>query len=545
MQLILPVASALALLGTVPGLAAQAAPAARIAAAIRPESYRAHLTFLADDALEGRAPATRGGDLAAKYVAAQFARLGLEPAGDDGSFFHRIPVVGLTPDPELELEAPERRTLRYRDDYVLWSMRDEAEVEVTAPALFVGYGIDAPESAWNDFAGADVKGKVIVALVNDPGLRDATLFRGSELTYYGRWTYKLEEAERQGAAAILLVHTTESATYPWSTVTGSWGKAQVRLARTATPLLLAGWLSEETAGRLVAAGGQDLAALSVQAARPGFRAVPLGVTIRAKVRSTLTRSETMNVVARLPGTGPRSSEAVLIGGHYDHLGIGLPVAGDSIYNGAQDNASGTAGVLALAEAFVASGARPARSLLFMAFGAEESGLIGSEAFARRPTIPLRQLAAVMNVDVVNLYGRTRDIGALGSEHSSLGDTFAAAARAEGLQVVEDRNARTEGSFFRSDHFPFAKAGVPALSLASGLDFVDRPAGWGQAQRDAYRAERYHRPQDELFPSFSVEGAVQQLRVVARLVLAAADAPRQPSWKPTSEFAEVGRARMAR
>jgi Zn-dependent M28 family amino/carboxypeptidase len=409
----------------------------------------------------------------------------------------------------------------------------------------VGYGIDAPESAWNDFAGADVKGTVIVALVNDPGLRDATLFRGSELTYYGRWTYKLEEAERQGAAAILLVHTTESATYPWSTVTGSWGKTQVRLARTATPLLLAGWLNEETAGRLFAAGGQDLAALSVQAARPGFRAVPLGVTIRAKVRSTLTRSETMNVVARLPGTGPRSSEAVLIGGHYDHLGIGMPVAGDSIYNGAQDNASGTAGVLALAEAFVAVGARPARSLLFMAFGAEESGLIGSEAYARRPTIPLRQLAAVMNVDVVNLYGRTRDIGALGSEHSSLGESFAAAARAEGLQLVEDRNVRTEGSFFRSDHFPFAKAGVPALSLASGLDFVDRPAGWGQAQREAYRSERYHRPQDELFPSYSVEGAVQQLRVVARLVLAAADAPQQPTWKPTSEFAEVGRARTAR
>jgi Zn-dependent M28 family amino/carboxypeptidase len=236
---------------------------------------------------------------------------------------------------------------------------------------------------------------------------------------------------------------------------------------------------------------------------------------------------------------------VLIGGHYDHLGIGMPVAGDSIYNGAQDNASGTAGVLALAEAFVAAGARPARSLLFMAFGAEESGLIGSEAYARRPTIPLRQLAAVMNVDVVNLYGRTRDIGALGSEHSSLGETFATAARAEGLQVVEDRNARTEGSFFRSDHFPFAKAGVPALSLASGLDFVDRPAGWGQAQRDAYRSERYHRPQDELFPSYSVEGAVQQLRVVARLVLTAADAPQQPTWKPTSEFAEVGRARTAR
>jgi len=545
MQPLPSLACAFALLGAVPMLAAQAAPATRVAAALSPEAYRAHLTFLADDALEGRAPATRGGDLAAKYVAAQFARLGLEPAGDDGSFFHRIPVVALTPDPELEVAAPERRSLRYRDEFVLWSMRDEPEVEVAAPAVFVGYGIDAPEANWNDFAGADVQGKIIVALVNDPGLRDAALFRGKELTYYGRWTYKLEEAERQGAAAILLVHTTESATYPWSTVTGSWGKTQVRLARTATPLLMAGWLSEETAGRLFAAGGQDLAALSEQAARPGFRAVPLGVTLRAKVRSSLTSSETVNVVARLPGKGPRSTEAVLIGGHYDHLGIGMPVDGDSIYNGALDNASGTAGVLALAEAFVAGRVQPERSLLFMTFGAEESGLIGSEAYARRPTIPLRQLAAVLNVDVLNLYGRTRDIGALGSEHSSLGASFAAAARAEGLRIVEDEMAGIEGSFFRSDHFPFAKAGVPSLSLASGLDFVDRPADWGKAQRAAYRAERYHRPQDELLPSYSIDGALQQLRVVARLALALATAPGQPTWNPASEFAGIGRARTSR
>jgi Zn-dependent M28 family amino/carboxypeptidase len=536
---------AFALLGALPTLSAQSAPAARLAGAVRPEVYGAHLTFLADDALEGRAPATRGGDLAAKYIAAQFARLGLEPAGDDGSYFHRIPIVAHTAAPELEVALPERRALRFRDDYVLWSMRDEAEVDVSAPAVFVGYGIDAPGAAWNDFAGADVKGRIIVALVNDPGLRDSTIFRGKELTYYGRWTYKLEEAERQGAAAILLVHTTESATYPWSTVTGSWGKTQVRLAREATPLLMAGWLSEESAGRVFAAGGHDLQALAAQAARPGFRAVPLGVTLRARVRSTLTRSETTNVVGRLPGRGPLAAEAVLIGGHYDHLGIGLPVAGDSIYNGAQDNASGTAGVLALAEAFVVAGARPARSLLFMAFGAEESGLIGSEAFARRPTLPLRQLAAVLNVDVTNLYGRTRDIGALGSEHSSLGASFAAAARAEGLRIAEDTLARIEGSFFRSDHFPFAKAGVPALSLAGGLDFVDRPPGWGQAQRVAYRTERYHRPQDELFPGYSIDGALQQLRVVARLALAVADATAQPSWKPSSEFAEVGRARTAR
>ncbi|HEX5817981.1 MAG TPA: M20/M25/M40 family metallo-hydrolase [Gemmatimonadales bacterium] len=543
MRSLLPALCAITL-GAPPTLGAQSPPATRLASAIRPEALQAHLTFLADDALEGRAPATRGGDLAARYIAAQFARLGLEPAGDDGTWFHRIPVVTHTPQPELEITAPERRALRYRDDYVLWSMRDEPEVEVLAPVVFVGYGIDARDSKWNDFAGADVKGKIIVALVNDPGLRDETLFRGRELTYFGRWTYKLEEAERQGAAGILLVHTTESATYPWSTVMGSWSKTQVRLARTPGPLLAAGWLTEEAAGRLLAAGGQDLAGLSAAAARPGFRAVPLGVTMRALVRSTLTRSETANVVARLPGKGPHADEAVLVGGHYDHLGIGQPVNGDSIYNGAQDNASGTAAVLALAEAFVASGVRPARSVLFMAFGAEESGLIGSEAFARRPTLPLRRLVAVMNVDVVNLHGRTRDIGALGSEHSSLGTVFAQAARAEGLRVVDDPRARITGSFFRSDHFPFAKAGVPALSLSSGLDFVGRPADWGKAQRAAYDADRYHRPQDEWLPAYSVDGAVQQMRVVARVVLAVASAANQPIWASTSEFADAGRARSA-
>ncbi|HXI20171.1 MAG TPA: M20/M25/M40 family metallo-hydrolase, partial [Gemmatimonadales bacterium] len=466
----------------------------------------------------------------------------LEPAGDSGTYFHRVPIIALTPDPTLQVTGATPATLRYRDDYVLWSMRNEQRVNVAAPAVFVGYGIVAPEWGWDDYAGADVKGKIVVCLVNDPGLHDPTIFRSKVLTYYGRWTYKIEEAQRQGAAGIIMVHTTESATYPWSTVTGSWTGEQVRLETPATSLVVAGWIRDSVAARVLAAGGMNLDELMQRAGRKGFRAVPLPFGLEAGVQSQVRRSETANVVARLPGHGRLASEAVLIGGHYDHLGVRAPVDGDSIYNGAEDNASGTAAVLAAAEAFVRSDVQPQRSILFMAFGAEESGLLGSQAFAERPTVPLKDLAAVLNMDVMNLYGRTRDISALGLDQSSLGRVFELAARAEGLRVVEDSASLIQGSFFRSDHFPFARAGVPALSLESGHDFEGRPPGWGEEQQKEYTAHRYHQPQDEILPWFTMDGAVQQIRVILRTALAVADAPTQPTWSPSSEFRAAGEAR---
>ncbi|HXE57283.1 MAG TPA: M20/M25/M40 family metallo-hydrolase [Gemmatimonadales bacterium] len=530
-----------ALLWSTPGplTGQQPSAAARLVAAADSNVLRAHLEFLADDLLEGRAPATRGGELAAKYIAAQFRRLGLEPAGDSG-YFHRVPIITHTPSPALSVGGT---ALRYRDHYVLWSMRDEEVVGARGELVFVGYGIVAPEYRWNDYAGVDVKGKIVVVLVNDPGLRDSTIFKGRILTYYGRWTYKIEEAARQGAAGILLVHTTESATYPWSTVTGSWTGEQVRLERPATSLVVAGWITDSVAGELFRRAGQDFARVAGVAATREFRAVPLGLEAEARVQSVLRRSETFNVVARLPGRGPLAGEAVLVGGHYDHLGLGDPVDGDSIYNGAEDNASGTAAVLAAAEAFVRSGVMPRRSVLFMAFAAEESGLLGAEAFAARPTVPLAKLAAVFNMDVMNLYGRTRDISALGADQSTLGALFARAAAAEGLRVSESEDALIKGSFFRSDHFPFVKAGVPALSLEAGSDFVGRPADWGERQAEAYTAKRYHSPADEVLPWFSMGGAVQQLRVFLRTALAAADAPRQPEWNRGSEFREAGERRL--
>jgi Zn-dependent M28 family amino/carboxypeptidase len=433
--------------------------------------------------------------------------------------------------------------LAYRTDYVLWSMHNDSTVTAKGDLVFVGYGIVAPENNWNDYEGIDVKNKIVVALVNDPGLRDSTIFRGRILTYYGRWTYKIEEAQRQGAAGILLIHTTESATYPWSTVQSSWTGPQVRIEQPAKSLLIAGWLNQDAATKLFRQGGQDLARLMDQAARRGFRPVPLGLQIDATVRSDIRRSETSNVLGRWPGRGPLAREAVLIGGHYDHFGIGAPVDGDSIYNGAEDNASGTAAVLTAAEAFARSGVRTGRSIVFIGFTAEEAGLLGSEALVAKPTIPLSRIAAILNLDVMNMYGRTRDVSALGLDQSSLGPVFSRAAAAEGLQVTVNQDALIRGSYFRSDHFPFARAGVPGTSIENGEEYVGQPADYGRKKSDEYTEKRYHQPSDELLPWFSYDGAVQQLRVIVRTAVVVANAPSQPGWNRNSEFRQAGEARQ--
>ena len=524
-------------------VAQQSPTATRVARAVSADVIRAHLEFLADDALEGRRPGTRGGDLAAKYIATQFRRLGLEPAGDSGTYYHRVPIITLTPDPTLKVIGSSTEDLAYRTDYVLWSMRNDSTITANSDLVFVGYGIVAPEYHWDDYQGVDVKNKIVVALVNDPGLRDSTIFRGSILTYYGRWTYKIEEARRHGAAGILMVHTTESATYPWTTVQSSWTGPQVRIEEPATSLLVAGWLSQEAATRAFRQGGQDLSALMDQAATHQFRAVPLGVRMDATVRSGIKRSATSNVLGRFPGHGPLAREAVLIGGHYDHFGISSPVNGDSIYNGAEDNASGTAAVMAAAEAFTRSGVRTGRSIVFIGFTAEESGLLGSQALVAKPTIPLSRIAAILNLDVMNLNGRTRDVSAVGLDQSSLGGVFARAAAAEGLKVSTNRDALVRGFYFRSDHFPFARAGVPGTSIENGEEYIGKPAEYGEQKKSEYTDKRYHQPSDEVLPWFNYDGAVQQLRVIVRTAVAVADAPKQPVWNATSEFREAGEKRL--
>lgn len=531
------------------GVISQQAPttntAGRAAAAVDSNSLRAHLEFLADDALEGRRPGTRGAELAAKYIATQFRRLGLQPAGDEGTYYHKVPIITLIPAPTLKVVDATPAELAYRNDYVLWSMRNDTMVNTKAELIFVGYGIVAPEYGWNDYEGVDVKNKIVVTLVNDPGLRDSTIFRGKILTYYGRWTYKIEEARRQGAAGILIIHTTESATYPWTTVQSGWTGPQVRIEQPASSLIVAGWLSNQAAGRIFEKGGQNLAQLSEQAATRQFKAVPLNVQMDATVRSRISRSETSNVLGRWTGRGALAKQAVLLSGHYDHFGIGTAIDGDSIYNGAEDNASGTAAVLAAAEAFARSGVRTGRSIVFVGFTAEESGLLGSQALVAKPTIPLSQMAAILNLDVMNLYGRTADVSALGLDQSSLGAVFRKAAAAEGLKVSVNQDALLQGSYFRSDHFPFARAGVPGTSIENGEQYIGKPAGYAHEKKSEYTEKRYHQPSDELLPWFSYGGALQQLRVIVRTAVAVANAPEQPIWNKTSEFHEAGEQRAGR
>jgi Zn-dependent M28 family amino/carboxypeptidase len=512
------------------------APAGPAPIPVNTAAMEAHLRFLSNDLLEGRAPATRGGRLAAEYIAAQFVALGLEPAGTNGTYFQPVALVGMTPQPTLSWgKTGAMQSLAYRDAFVAWAERPEADISADGDVVFVGYGIRAPEWQWDDYKGADLRGKILLMLVNDPGLVDTTVFLGKILTYYGRWTYKLEEAARQGAAGAILIHTTESATYPWDVVRGSWSVEQFKLDQAQSPsLAVAGWVSEASARSALTAAGLNLDSLSRAGARRDFRPVPTGLQASMRVRSALRHVQSENVAARLPGRDRRwASQAVLITAHWDHKGIGPAVRGDSIYNGAEDNASGIAAMLGAAQALVQNFARPWRSIVFLATTAEESGLLGSEAYVQQPLVPLAQTAAVLNLDVTNTRGATRDIGALGLDRSSLGPIFTAAAQTESLTVVTQPDVR--GSFFRSDHFPFARAGVPALSIKPGVNFVGRAKGWGEEQETMYNEQRYHQPGDEYQPAFRYDGMAQQVRVTVRVARAIANGPEFPRWLPSSEF----------
>jgi Zn-dependent M28 family amino/carboxypeptidase len=498
-------------------------------------ALHAHLGFLAHDLLEGRGPATRGGRLAAEYIAAQYRVMGLEPAGPKGSYFQPVGLVGMNPQPTLvwgREGAP--RSLRYREDFVAWAERPEATVVTDGDLVFVGYGIRAREWNWDDYKDEVLTGKVLVMLVNDPGLQDSTIFHGRILTYYGRWTYKLEEAARRGAVGAVLIHTNESATYPWDVVRNSWSGEQFKLDRPRDPSLeFAAWVTYDAARAALERSGLTLDSLIRAAGRRDFRPVATRIHVAAQIASRLRRVSSENVVARLPGADPaRASEAVLFTAHWDHLGIGQKVENDSIYNGAEDNASGVAAILAAAEA-LARGPRPARSIVFVATTAEERGLLGAEAYVRDPLVPLAKTAAVINLDALNVRGRTRDISALGADRSTLGPVFAATARADSLVVTSEPDVR--GSFFRSDHFPFARAGVPALSLESGFDFIGRPAGWGRQQDSIWNERRYHRPSDEYSADFDLQGLAQQVRVAVRTAVDVANAREMPRWLPGSEF----------
>jgi Zn-dependent M28 family amino/carboxypeptidase len=501
----------------------------------------AHLRYLSSDLLEGRAPATRGGQLAAQYIASALEAAGVQP-GAHGSYFQPVPIDVMTADRQhLRAAATGKATaaLRDPDDVVLWAGSAAPVSHATGELVFVGYGITAPEYRWDDFKGADVRGKVLLVLVNDPPptAAEPALFGGGAMTYYGRWTYKFEEAERRGAVGVLIIHTTERAGYPWHTVVGSWDKSVRALPRDPTlppPLAVRGWITDSAASALLSQAGLDLPVLRAQASVRGFHPVSTGIVMDIAFTNRVEHLQSENIVGVVGGRDPAlARQAVVFSAHWDHLGIGPAVNGDSIYNGAEDNASGVADVLAMARA-AAHSPHPRRSLLFLFPTAEESGLLGSAYFASHGPVPASELVADLNIDGGNLLGRFRDLDVLGGDKSSLGASMRRYASARGLRVAPEQHPE-QGHFYRSDHFSFAKAGVPAVSIGAGTDFVGRPAQWGQQQQDEYAAHRYHQPSDEYRPDFDLSGAVQLSDVVLGFGTSLANAATVPDWEPSSGF----------
>jgi Zn-dependent M28 family amino/carboxypeptidase len=538
-RLLAPVAAG-ALVALAPPLSAQAS-APRAAARITANEIDGHLRFLASDLLEGRAPATRGGRLAAEYIASQLRASGVEPAAE-GSYFQKVPIdiVGAdTSTIRVSASGKATATFRYPTDVVVWAGSATESSAARGELVFVGYGASAPEFNWDDFKGTDLKGKVLLVLVNDPPApsSEPELFGGKAMTYYGRWTYKYEEAERRGAAGALIIHTTERAGYPWHTVVGSWAKEQRMLPRdpkAPPPLGVRGWITDSAATALLAQAGLDLAALRTQAESRGFNPVPTGITVDASFRNRVEHLESENVVGVVKGRDPALRDSyVAFSAHWDHLGIGPKVEGDSIYNGASDNASGVADMLAVARA-AAAAPRPRRSLLFVFVTAEESGLLGSEYYATNPTVPIESIIANVNVDGGNVLGRTRSFRVLGEDKSSLGPSFRRLIAPNGLRTAPDEHPE-RGYFYRSDHFAFAKAGIPSVSIAAGTDFIGRPATWGSEQLQDYTDHRYHQPSDEYRPDWDLSGAAQLSELVLRFGLSLANSATVPTWSDKAEF----------
>src|SRR4051812_598776 len=512
------------------------------AAGISPKEIDAHLRFLASDALEGRAPATRGGRLAEEYIATQLEAFGVEPGVGDTSYFQRVPIDVVKADPgtiRVTASGKANANLRFTDDVVVWPGSATESSSARGELVFVGYGAAAPEYKWDDFKGADVRGKILLVLVNDPPAptSEPNLFGGKAMTYYGRWTYKYEEAERRGAAGMLIVHTTERAGYPWHVVVNSNSTEHRLLPRDPSlpaPIGVRGWITDSAATVLLAQAGLNMTQLRRQAESRDFRPVPTGIIIDASMRNSMQHMSANNVVGVVRGIDPKwRDEYVAYSAHWDHFGIGPVVNGDSIYNGAVDNASGVATVLAIAHA-AAEGVKPRRSQLFVFVTAEEAGLLGSAYFGEHPTVPANKIIAALNMDVVNVNGRVRDLNVMGDNKSSLGPMLAQMVRAEGMRLSPDAHPEA-GHFYRSDHFSFAKVGIPSISIGPGIDFVGKPAGWGQKQDEDWTAHNYHQPSDEYHSDWDLTGAAQLGEIVYRLGLEIGNARTVPAWNADAEF----------
>ena len=511
-------------------------------AAIDAGDIAAHVQALASDDFAGRGPGTVGEDRTVEYIKAQFARIGLQP-GNGGDWFQSVPMMETTADPSAVLTlkvGDSEQQLAFGNDMVVGTRTGQDRLELRdSPLVFVGYGVVAPERGWNDYAGLDVKGKTVVMLVNDPGFHagDARLFDGARMTYYGRWTYKFEEAARQGAAAALIIHDTAGASYGWDVVRNSWSGPQYDLRAEDDPaprLPVQGWITGEAAAALFQASGQDLAKLRAAAGRPGFKAVPLAGTASLVLSSRTTMKRSRNVLGLLPGS-ERPDEAVIYMAHWDHLGTHEGESGDAIYNGAVDNATGVAGILEIAEAFRNAPTPPKRSILFLAVTLEESGLLGSKYYVAHPVVPLAQTVAVINLDALQPIGRARDLTVVGKGSSQLEDLLKTATDRQKRRLVEESHPAA-GYYFRSDHFNFAKAGVPALYIGSGSDLVDGGRAAGDAAGRDYNEHRYHKPTDQYdAQQWKMDGIVEDLQAVTDVGRQLADEGQWPDWRTGNPF----------
>jgi Zn-dependent M28 family amino/carboxypeptidase len=526
-----------------------ARPATVPAARIEPQAILDRIKVLSSDEYEGRAPGTKGEDLTVRYLEDEFKKLGLQPGNTDGTYIQKVPLVGITgtnSEPLTVSRGPRKQTFKWSDEVVAWTkhVADGAAIK-DSDLIFAGYGVEAPEFNWDDFKDVDVKGKTIIVLVNDPQIPDpsdaskldAKMFNGNAMTYYGRWTYKFEEGARKGAAGVLVVHETGPAGYPFSVVQGNLREKfdlvtpDKNMGRSA----IEGWITLDATKRILQMAGQDFDALKKQALTREFKPVPLNLKASLAVRNSMRTLDSRNVVAKLEGSDPAlKDQYVVYTAHWDHLGVGAPVNGDKIYNGALDNASGVAQLLEIAGAFAKAKPQPKRSILFVMVTAEEQGLLGSQYYSVTPIYPLAKTLANINIDGVNQWGRTKDITVIGLGASDLDDYLRDAAAEQGRTLRPDPEPE-KGFYYRSDHFNFAKQGVPALYIDTGIDYVGKPPEYSKQKRDEYTEKDYHAPSDQVKPDWDLSGASEDGELLYVVGYRVANADKFPDWKAGNEF----------
>jgi Zn-dependent M28 family amino/carboxypeptidase len=505
---------------------------------IDPHRIAEHVRFLANDLLEGRGTGTRGGDIAANYIAAQFALYGLQPAGDNGTYLQKVDFVGVKTLPgttaSLQPAHGGAMGLKLAEDYVAGNQTQTDSVDIDAPIVFVGYGIEAPEYKWDDFKGVDVKGKVVLVIVNEPPSKDPKFFKGEALTYYGRWTYKFEEAARKGAVGALIIHRTDLASYGWEVVRNSWSGEQVALGNDQDPKLkAAAWIQLEVARKLMSAANLNLDEMLAAAGTRQFQAKELPVRFKAHIASKVRKFVSYNVLGLLPGK-QNGGQAVAYSAHYDHLGIDPTLSGDNIYNGAVDNGTGCGILIELAHAFTTSAARPPSPVLFAAVTAEEKGLLGSNYLGKHLPIPAAKIALDLNYDAILPMGMPQSVNVTGAERTNFYPTVEKTAAAFGFEIQADAEPGA-GHYYRSDHFSMARAGVPAFSINTGVKFAGHTPEWGKAQHEEYTAKHYHRPSDEFLPSMDFTSDAAVAKFGFALGWQAMQTKGSVNWLPGDEF----------